>query len=79
MYTCCVVIVCGVSAVYIILYNRKPTLPITNPTPSAPSNAAPSAPSNPAADQQTEEKPEDNSSEEKKEPIATPQGAPSAN
>ena len=87
MYTCCVVIVCGVSAVYIILYNRKPTLPITNPTPSAPSNAAPSAssnaaasaPSNAAADQQTEEKPEDNSSEEKKEPIATPQGAPSAN
>ena len=79
MYTCCVVIVCGVSAVYIILYNRKPTLPITNPTPSAPSNAAASAPSNPAADQQTEEKPEDNSSEEKKEPIATPQGAPSAN
>lgn len=71
MYTCCVVIVCGVSAVYVILYNRKPTLPITNPTPSAPSK--------PVAEQQTEGKPADNSSEEKKEPIATPQTAPSAN
>lgn len=71
MYTCCVVIVCGVSAVYVIHYNRKPTLPITNPTPSALSK--------PVAEQQAEVKPADNSSEEKKEPIATPQMAPSAN
>lgn len=70
MYTCCVVIVCGVSAIYIILYNRKPSLPITEPTPSAPAK--------PAATE-TEQKPCDNSSEEKKEPIATVQTTPGAN
>lgn len=70
MYTCCVVIVCGVSAVYIIVYNRKPSLPITNPTPSVPSKPA---------EVEMEQKPCDNSSEEKKEPIATVQTTSSAN